>query len=138
MIQQIYPQVAHNYRFELNKDMNFSSAHYIPHPDAGACGRVHGHTYFLNLTIAGNTLDDAGFLVNFSTLKQLIHGRFDHQLLNDLPDINHIMPSTEKLAEYIHEVVQNYLSSLPNQAVCLQVFLRETPTSYVIYRGVHQ
>lgn len=134
----IYPQVHHDYSFELNKDMNFSAAHFIPHQDAGACQRVHGHTYFLNLTIAGDKLDDLGFLVNFSTLKALIHKRFDHQLLNELPELEARIPSTEKMAELIHEIVQNYLNTLDNKPVCLQVFLRETPTSYVVYRGKRQ
>ncbi len=135
MIGQIYPQVTHSYRFELNKDMNFSSAHYIPDARAGACARIHGHTYFLNLTIAGNELDDLGFLVNFSELKKLIHARFDHQLLNDLPEVEGMIPSTEKMAELIYTIVQAYLDGLDNQPICLQVFLRETPTSYVVYRG---
>ncbi|TDM03641.1 6-pyruvoyl trahydropterin synthase family protein [Macrococcus carouselicus] len=135
MIGQIYPQVTHSYRFELNKDMNFSSAHYIPDARAGACARVHGHTYFLNLTIGGNELDELGFLINFSELKKLIHGRFDHQLLNELPELDGIIPSTEKMAELIHTIVQDHLDTLANQPKCLQVFLRETPTSYVIYRG---
>ncbi len=30
MMQQFYPQVQHSYRFELNKDMHFSAAHFIP------------------------------------------------------------------------------------------------------------
>jgi len=135
MIGQVYPQVPHSYRFELNKDMNFSSAHYIPDERAGACARVHGHTYFLNLTIAGDMLDDLGFLVNFSELKKLIHGRFDHQLLNELPEVKGTIPSTEKMAELIYKLVQDYLDELENEAKCLQVFLRETPTSYVVYRG---
>jgi 6-pyruvoyltetrahydropterin/6-carboxytetrahydropterin synthase len=83
MIQQIYPQVLHPYQFELNKDMHIAAAHSIPHDDAGKCQNVHGHTYFVNITIAGNDLDDSGFLVNFASLKKLIHKRFDHTILND-------------------------------------------------------
>lgn len=75
MFQQNYPSVQHPYSFELNKDFNFSAAHYIPSEDAGKCMRTHGHTYFVNLTIAGDTLDRNGFLVNFSELKQLVHGQ---------------------------------------------------------------
>lgn len=29
MIQQVYPTVNHPYTFELNKDFNFSAAHFI-------------------------------------------------------------------------------------------------------------
>ena len=80
MMQQIYPSVTHPYQFELNKDFNFSAAHYIPCEDAGICIRTHGHTYFVNLTIAGDSLDHNGFLVNFSDLKKLVHDQFDHYL----------------------------------------------------------
>ena len=44
MIQQVYPTVNHPYTFELNKDFNFSAAHFIPSEDAGKCMRTHGHT----------------------------------------------------------------------------------------------
>ena len=67
-MQQIYPSVTHPYQFELNKDFNFSAAHYIPLKKQENVF-VHGHTYYVNLTIAGNTLDKCGFLVNFRDLK---------------------------------------------------------------------
>lgn len=134
MFQQNYPQVNHNYLFELNKDFNFSAAHYIPSEDAGKCMRTHGHTYFVNLTIAGDDLDHNGFLVNFSDLKKLVHGSFDHQLLNELPIFKDKSPSTEVVAQTIYEIVQNNLDARSNKPQCLQVYVRETPTSYVIYR----
>lgn len=69
LLSQIYPQAQHPYSFELNKDMHISAAHFIPRESAGACSRVHGHTYTVNITVAGDELDDSGFLVNFSVLK---------------------------------------------------------------------
>ncbi|MBJ6297901.1 6-carboxytetrahydropterin synthase, partial [Staphylococcus aureus] len=54
MLQQIYPSTTHPYQFELNKDFNFSAAHHIPCEEAGICQNVHGHTYFVNLTIVGD------------------------------------------------------------------------------------
>ena len=134
MIQQIYPTVNHPYQFELNKDFNFSAAHYIPSEDAGKCMRTHGHTYFVNITIAGYELDHNGFLVNFSDLKKLIHDQFDHYLLNDLVQFKGKSPSTEIVAQTIYQMVQSYLKDQKNQPKCVQVYLRETPTSYVVYR----
>ncbi|WP_251518945.1 MULTISPECIES: 6-carboxytetrahydropterin synthase QueD [Staphylococcus] len=134
MFQQHYPSITHPYQFELNKDFNFSAAHYIPNEDAGKCMRTHGHTYFVNLTIAGDTLDHNGFLANFSELKKLVHGQFDHYLLNDLPQFENKIPSTELVAQTIYEMIQQDLDQRPNKPQCLQVYLRETPTSYVIYR----
>lgn len=136
MMQQIYPQVNHNYAFELNKDMNFSAAHYIPDERAGVCSRTHGHTYFVNVTIAGNHLDEMGFLVNFRDIKSTINDTFDHTLINDLPELKDKMPSTELVAKTIFDMINNHLNTLPHAPKVLQVFLRETPTSYVIYRGV--
>lgn len=138
MLQQIYPQIQHDYEYELNKDMQFAAAHFIPNEAAGVCQNVHGHTYFVNVTIVGNELDDSGFLVNFGTLKKLVHGKFDHTLLNDHPlfnnnDPNHF-PTTEVVARTIYEIIQHELDQLPNQPTCIQVFVRETPTSYVVYR----
>ncbi|WP_145387261.1 6-carboxytetrahydropterin synthase QueD [Staphylococcus capitis] len=134
MLQQIYPSVEHPYQFELNKDFNFSAAHYIPCEDAGKCMRTHGHTYFVNITIAGDELDHNGFLVNFADLKKLIHNQFDHHLLNDLESFKGKNPSTEIVAQTIYTMVKDYLSKRDNQPKCVQIFLRETPTSYVVYR----
>lgn len=136
MMQQIYPQVNHNYAFELNKDMNFSAAHYIPDERAGVCSRTHGHTYFVNITIAGNQLDDMGFLVNFRDIKTIINDTFDHTLINDLPELKDKMPSTELVAKTIFDMIDSHLNTLSHAPKVLQVFLRETPTSYVVYRGV--
>ncbi|MFF2094094.1 6-carboxytetrahydropterin synthase QueD [Paenibacillus sp. NPDC058174] len=148
MMQQIYPQTPHAYCYELNKDMHFAAAHYIPTEEAGKCARLHGHTYFVNVTIAGDELDASGFLVNFSDIKKLIHDRFDHGCLNEHTELfgpalssGHSnstgsvrFPTTEVVARTIAELVQMYLDGRSNRPKCIQVFLRETPTSYVVYR----
>lgn len=140
MLQQIYPQVEHPFAYELNKDFQFAAAHYVPSEHAGKCQRIHGHTYFANITVAGDELDDTGFLVNFAILKELIHKRFDHTLLNEHSLFSDEQPShfptTEVVARTIYEVIAEYLQTTANKPVCVQVFLRETPTSYCIYRPV--
>ncbi len=135
MMQQLYPQVNHNYAFELNKDINFSAAHFIPNEKAGVCSRVHGHTYFANVTIGGNELDETGFLVNFRDIKSIINDTFDHRLMNDLEAFQGTPPSTENVAKLIFEKIEAHLDTLSHGPKVLQVYLRETPTSYVLYRG---
>lgn len=134
-MQQLYPQVNHNYAFELNKDINFSAAHFIPNEKAGVCSRVHGHTYFANVTIGGNELDEMGFLVNFRDIKSIINDTFDHRLMNDLEAFQGTPPSTESVAKLIFEKIEAHLDTLSHGPKVLQVYLRETPTSYVLYRG---
>lgn len=138
MIQQIYPAPAHNFAYELNKDFHFAAAHSIPDADAGKCMYVHGHTYYANITVAGDELNSSGFLVNFKTIKELLHDRFDHGVLNDdqrfSKEDSNLFPTTEVVARVMHEIIQEYLDTTVNKPSCLQIFLRETPTSYVIYR----
>ena len=139
MMHQYYPQAPHPYIYELNKDMNFSAAHFIPAPEAGKCQNVHGHTYVVNVTIAGDELDGSGFLVNFQLLKEIVHGKYDHTILNahrdDFSDEDaNLFPTTEVVARTIWTNIQNHLDAQPNKPKCVQVIVRETPTSYVIYR----
>lgn len=139
MMQQLFPSAPHSYCYELNKQLQFAAAHYVPAESAGKCRKLHGHTYFVNITVAGDTLDDAGFLVNFAELKRIVHDRFDHTVLNDDAesfddgDPNRF-PTSEVVARTIWELVQRHLDTLPNRPRCVQVYVRETPTSYCIYR----
>ncbi|QPC47082.1 6-carboxytetrahydropterin synthase QueD [Mangrovibacillus cuniculi] len=137
-MNQWYPSVIHDYSYELNKDFQFAAAHYVPHESAGVCQRVHGHTYYVNVTVAGDDLDHAGFLIDFKQLKNWVHDRFDHQLLNEDPLFNNEdsnrFPTTEVMARTIWEIIETNLQKLDHQPTCVQVIVRETPTSYVIYR----
>ncbi|MBQ6445993.1 MULTISPECIES: 6-carboxytetrahydropterin synthase QueD [Oceanobacillus] len=138
MMQQIYPVTEHPYAYELNKDFQFAAAHYVPHEDAGKCQNMHGHTYFTNVTIAGDELDHTGFLVDFKKIKDLIHKRFDHRMMNEDTKFSdqdaEYFPTTEVVARTIYEIIKEYLNTLSNNPTCVQVYLRETPTSYCIYR----
>lgn len=139
MMQQTYPVAQHSYCYELNKDFHFAAAHFVPAEEAGKCQQLHGHTYYANVTVAGDELDEAGFLVNFAIIKRLIHDRFDHSLLNDDDEsfsnvLPNRFPTTEVVARTIAEIVQRHLDGTINRPLCVQVYLRETPTSYCIYR----
>ena len=81
--------------------------------------RTHGHTYFVNLTIVGDTLDHNGFLINFSELKRLVHDQFDHYLLNDLPQFRDKSPSTEIVAQTI---LKSYKLILTSMTINLNVY----------------
>ncbi|WP_413381281.1 6-carboxytetrahydropterin synthase QueD [Alkalihalobacillus sp. 1P02AB] len=134
MIYNYYPQVPHSYRYELNKDMHLSAAHYIDDDLAGKCQKVHGHTYTINVTIVGDELDTIGFLIDFKLIKDQIHKKYDHSILNDHPDFKGKHPTTEVVAETITTEINRFLKQQTNQPKCIQTIVRETPTSYVVYR----
>lgn len=139
MLFQYYPTVPHGYKYEVNKDFHFAAAHFIPDVKAGKCARLHGHTYVVNLTVVADELDDLGFVADFNKLKQIVHDKFDHHNLNRLEGyFSEIYPehypTTEVLARKIWKIVQDYLDQKPNKPICVQVIVRETPSSYVRYQ----
>lgn len=140
MLQQFYPTPRQKHMYQLNKDMNFSAAHMVPSESAGKCQNIHGHTYFVNVTVEGDSLDRAGFLINFKDIKQLIHDKYDHTVLNhhdeftaDYDENPSMFPTTEVLARHIWETIETKLKTLENRPTCTQVIVRETPTSYVAF-----
>ena len=140
MLQQYYPTPQNNeFMYTLNKDFSFSAAHRVPSKEAGKCANVHGHNYTVNLTIAGNELDESGFLANFGTLKKIVSDRYDHTYMNEHPEFNtetesYMFPTTEVVARQIYEIVSHFLKThQSNNPECIQVILRETETSYVVF-----
>lgn len=66
----------------------FEAAHQLPwHP--GACRRLHGHGYRLEVTVSG-PLDENGIVVDFADVRRYVETnvirRYDHTYLNDLID----------------------------------------------------
>ncbi len=96
--------------------------------------RAHVYSKYYS---CGDELDDSGFLVNFSVLKKLVHGAYDHTLLNDhdefsADDDRYSLPTTEVVAKTIYDKVQSYLETLENQPVCVQIFVRK-PRQAIAY-----
>ena len=70
----------------ITKAFKFEAAHVLPmHP--GKCSRVHGHSYRLEVTVAGPIGDD-GMVIDFDDFSERVHraviDRLDHRMLNDV------------------------------------------------------
>ena len=87
----------------LVKDYRFEAAHRLTcvgeeHP----CGRMHGHSYRVELTLEGPVDPVAGWLIDFGELDrawQVVKVRLDHAVLNDIPSIGN--PTCENLTCWI-------------------------------------
>lgn len=74
------------------------SAHYLP--GHGKCGKLHGHTYKIEVLVEGE-IQENGMVIDFYDLKKGIKEalkEYDHILLNDLIEF----PSCECLCLHIH------------------------------------
>jgi 6-pyruvoyltetrahydropterin/6-carboxytetrahydropterin synthase len=70
----------------VTRSFSFEAAHQLEW-HSGACKNLHGHSYRLEVTVAG-ALDDNGIVIDFADLSALVQreviDRFDHTYLNDL------------------------------------------------------
>ncbi len=106
----------------------FSAAHRLPEHE-GKCCRLHGHTYGLEVTVAGIPQESGpakGMVMDFADLRQrvgeLILEPLDHQLLNELFDF---VPTVEAVAAWIFSRLED--AGLP----VVRVQLAEGPNTYV-------
>ena len=94
-----------NGRWEIIVEEYFSSAHSLRGYD-GACERLHGHNWRVEVSVTGNTLDDTGLLVDFRILKKLLRsmlGELDHRYLNEHHYFAEVNPSAENIAVFMAE-----------------------------------
>ena len=59
--------------YELTVKDHFDAAHALPGYD-GPCQYLHGHTWEVEATIAGQHLDEVGMLYDFKDVKRDLHG----------------------------------------------------------------
>src|SRR6202046_98519 len=87
--------------FEVTVEAGFSSGHFLRNY-RGKCENPHGHNYKVFITLVGERLDEAGMLLDFKLLKQVMRPTvdyLDHFMINDLPPFDKEMnPSAENLA----------------------------------------
>jgi 6-pyruvoyltetrahydropterin/6-carboxytetrahydropterin synthase len=104
--------------FELKILSHFSAAYQLAMV-AKKCENLHGHNWKVEVCIKGERLNEAGVLVDFGVLKghvKAIMGRLDHQFLNELPYFESDAPSSENLAVYIANSLQEMIKA-PGVAV---------------------
>jgi len=95
--------------FELKVVTNFAAAHQLKMV-AKQCENLHGHNWKIEICVAGETLNNAGVLMDFGEIKQHVSEimtKLDHKFLNELDyfdDSN--PPSSENIAKYIAESLQ--------------------------------
>jgi 6-pyruvoyltetrahydropterin/6-carboxytetrahydropterin synthase len=100
--------------FEVTVEADFSSGHYLRNYK-GKCENPHGHNYKVRVTLAGGELDQAGLLLDFKLLKQVLRPaieRIDHQMLNDLEPFTVLNPSAENLAKFFYDETNCHLKDV--------------------------
>jgi 6-pyruvoyltetrahydropterin/6-carboxytetrahydropterin synthase len=122
--------------FEVTVEAGFSSGHYLRNYH-GKCENPHGHNYKVYVTLIGEELDEAGLLLDFKLLKQVLRpvvDYLDHQMINELKPFDEINPSAENLARYFYLQTRQQLREMTGGRVSVKdSTVYETDTSFARY-----
>lgn len=113
------------------KDFTFEAAHKLPNvPSGHKCGRLHGHSYKVRLTIKGDVNPYTGFIIDFDDVKDAFKptlNMLDHNYLNDIIGLEN--PTAELIAIWLYRRV---VKDIPN---LFSVEIMETCTCGAVYYG---
>lgn len=124
--------------YELTVRNRFSAAHSLcGYP--GDCARLHGHTWTVQVTVTGKTLDQLGMLIDFKQIKKQlaeIIDQLDHQFLNDIPGFgeNGVNPTAENLSYYIYKALEKPIAEIREGIRLKEISVWESPDAYATYR----
>ena len=113
---------------------DFASAHTLQNYP-GACSRMHGHNWKLEVEVVAQQLDEIGMAVDFKVIRQAaktIAAQLDHRYLNDLAPFKDINPTAENIAAYFYQALSAMLNS--DHVRVEAITLWETDRACVKYR----
>ena len=97
--------------YQVSIQTHFSASHFLRNYQ-GKCENLHGHNWKVEVVVSAETLDGAGMAIDFSVLKEktnMIVNQLDHRHLNDVAPFAHINPSSENIAQYLFNMLNNEL-----------------------------
>jgi 6-pyruvoyltetrahydropterin/6-carboxytetrahydropterin synthase len=86
---------------ELTQEFSFDAAHYLD--GAPEYRRMHGHSFYAEVTLRGEPDPKTGFLRDLGEVDRVlktIREALDHRLLNEVEGVG--LPTLENLARFIH------------------------------------
>jgi 6-pyruvoyltetrahydropterin/6-carboxytetrahydropterin synthase len=124
----------------ITKEFSFHAAHRLHLPNLSAeenariygnCAKLHGHTYRLQVSLAGKP-DETGMILHFGALKRIVEQeilhRYDHADLSDLDEYRHLPATAENMAEHIFRTLDRALAS--ERFKLQQIVVFETATAW--------
>lgn len=88
---------------ELTQEFGFDAAHYLGQ-GAPENARLHGHSFYVEVTLKGEPDPAKGWLRDLGEVKRVLDGirdALDHRLLNEVEGLGN--PTLENLARFIFE-----------------------------------
>lgn len=100
-------------RYTMKILLDFAAAHYLREYE-GACNRLHGHNWKVEVQVMATQLDDVGMGMDFKVIKEATReliGKLDHYNLNDIPPFDKINPTAENISAYLYSELSTMLNA---------------------------
>lgn len=100
-------------QYVLKVVLDFAAAHSLRNY-AGACSRLHGHNWKVEVEVTASTLDDAGMGVDFKVIRSAarqVSEQLDHRYLNELESFQEISPTAENIAAFFFKEIGLFLNN---------------------------
>lgn len=116
---------------ELVTTFRFDAAHALPNaPPGHKCAAMHGHSYRVDVHVAGPVDPHAGWVMDFGDIKQIVRpliDQLDHQDLAKVPGLTN--STSENLAKWFWDRLKSRLPQL------VAVVIHESDSARCLYRG---
>ena len=130
----------------ITRKEHFSSSHKLDNPEIsreqnveifGKCNNLHGHNYYIEVTLAGTIESESNYVMDLKILKLIIHdeilSKVDHKFLNETEMFKNVIPTTENMVMKFWEVLEPKVKR--DNVRLYSIRLYETEKNYVEYRG---
>jgi len=103
----------------------------------GKCYSLHGHNYYMEVTLAGNVNPVSGYVMDLKKLNVIlmdkIINKVDHKFLNEVDMFRNIIPTTENMAKVFWDELKDLLHGDNYNLYSIKLY--ETEKNFVIYKG---
>lgn len=113
--------------YKVSKRMEIAGAHNLKLPYESKCGNIHGHNWIITVHCKAEQLTEYGMIVDFKKVKETIHGRLDHQYINDI--VAPLNPTAENMAKWICDEVNKVCET----GKCYKVEVQESEGNIAVY-----
>ena len=120
--------------YEVKVTDHFSAAHQLRGYD-GACEKLHGHNWRVDVVVESPELDSMGVVVDFEEVKKSLRAileEYDHRNMNDVPSFKDINPTAEHIARTVYSRLNEHPGT--NRFKITSVTVWETKDACATYR----